>query len=291
MKRSLLLILSLLLFVTFISTASADAGYDSYGTATVISTTCSIRESPDTRSTRLYKAKNMDQLVVTGEYYDWYVVDCYQSGLSATYQTGYVLKSFVVLNGYYIQLTGQSLDVYSDPWSGKKNGQKAEAGEVLFVIYETDQWLVVQLKTQERTPGTGFIRKSDIGWYTQQYQDPSTSGYAYPYTQSPYNFSDPNYYPRGYKGTYSGNEYSYYIAEWKIPVNKGWSVGIREVPDKDTKSLIIIHSGDKDAWGYNLIKVNVIYNLGQYAYVRIDDPKRPGGFVEGYVQTKYFESY
>ena len=196
-----------------------------------------------------------------------------------------------MLDGYCIQLSGDSLDVYTDPWSGKCNGQKATAGEVLFVIYETDQWLVCQLKTQEKQPGSCFIKKSDINWnYYPQYPDPYSTGFG-PSTYCPYDFSNPNNYPRGYKGTYTGNEYTGYIAEWKIPVNRGWSVGIREVPNKDTRSLIIIHSGDKDAYGYNLIKVNVIYNLGQYAYVRIDDPNRPGGFVEGYVQTKYFEMY
>ena len=79
MKRCFLVVLCMLLvFSAFTVTASADTGAIHYGTATVISTTCSIRESPDTRSTRLFKAKNMDQLVITGEYYDWYEVDCYQ---------------------------------------------------------------------------------------------------------------------------------------------------------------------------------------------------------------------
>ena len=292
MKRWFLVILCAVL--TFSScamttTASADTMYANTWTATVISTNVSIRESADTRATRLYRAKNMDELVITGEYYDWYVVDCYRSGLSPVEQTGYVLKRFVVLNGYYIQLTGQSIDVYTDPWSGKCNGQKASAGETLFVIYETDQWLVCQLKTQEHTPGSCFVRKADVYGYTNYVEpQPSTSGQA---MNGYYDFSNPNNYPRGYKGTYSGSEYANYIATWKIPVNKGWSVGIREVPNKDTKSLIIIHSGDLDYYNYSYIKVNVIYNLGQYAYVRIDDPKRPGGFVEGYVQCKYFENY
>ncbi len=291
MKRWFLVILcAMLIFSTCaVTTASADTMYANTWTATVISTNVSIRESADTRSTRLYKAKNMDELAIIGEYYDWYVVDCYRSGLSPVEQTGYVLKRFVVLNGYYIQLTGQSIDVYSDPWSGKCNGQKATAGETLFVIYETDQWLVCQLKTQEHTPGSCFVRKSDVYGYTS-YEEPKspTSGQS---MNGYYDFSNPNNYPLGFKGTYTGNEYTNYIAEWKIRVDRDYKVGIRAVPDKDTKCLIIIRSRQMDYYNTGYIKVNVIYDLGQYDYVRIDDPGRPGGYIEGYVQEKYFESY
>ena len=293
MKRSFLVILCVLLtFSACFATAHADYCYP-YGWGTVIATSISIRESPDTRATRLYKANNMDQLYITGEYNGWYYVDCYQSGLSPVEQYGFVLKKYVKIDGYFITVN-DTVNLYTDPWgTDYSNGQKAKAGETLFVISETDEWLCCQLKTNEKQPGSCFIRKSEINWNNSQYQTPS-SGNVYPYVpaqQSPYDFSNPNNYPRGYKGTYTGSEYSYYIATWKIPVNKGWSVGIREVPDKDTKSLIIIHSGDLDYYNQSYIRVNVIYNLGQYAYVRIDDPKRPGGFVEGYVQTKYFESY
>ncbi len=285
MKRYVTLILCLILtFAACVSTtsASADTMYANSWIGNVISTTCSIRESPDTRATRLFQAKNLQELTIVGEYYDWFIVDCYQSGLSSVPQNGYVLKLYVKLGGYYITVNDQ-VKLYVDPWGTPlNNGQKAKSGETMFVISETSEWLCCQLKTEDRQPGSCFIRKSDIG-YVEVGQQQQTVGY--------YDFSNPSNYPRGYKGTYSGNEYTNYIATWKIPVSKGWSVGIREVPDKDTKCLIIIHSGDLDYYGYSYIKVNVIYNLGQYAYVRIDDPKRPGGFVEGYVQCKFFEAY
>ena len=257
MKRMVLSIFLVMLLVIVPFTSSvADAYTQWYGTATVISTTVSIRENPDTRSTRLYKAKNMDELYITGEYYDWYIVDLYQSGLSAEQMTGYVLKKFVVLNGYTIVLSGGSLDVYTDPWSGKCNGQKAQAGEKLFVIYETNEWLVCQLKTEEKTPGTCFVRKSDISMF----------GYHYRFE--------------------GGNDQTGYVTNpggygtrWMVMYDSdGVSVGIREQPDLNSKKLVIIHSGDI---------VTVIRNEGEFAYVMYEKPN--GQQVYGYVKTKYFE--
>ena len=294
MKRiiSILLVVMLISCIPFFNSV-ADAAW--YGKVTVVSTTVSIRDQPDTRATRLYSAKNMDELYVVGEYYDWYYVDCMKSGLSDSEQYGYVLKCYTVMNGYYVYVDS-SVKLYCDPWGTPyNNGQKGKNGEAMFVISETSDWLCCQLKTEDKQPGSCFIKKADIGWYSgmqyeNQYNNQSNNQYNNQYNGY-YNFSDPNNLPKGFKGTYSGYEYSNYIAVWKIPVNKGWSVGIREVPDKDTKSLIIIHSGDLNYDRTAYIRVNVIYNLGHYAYVRIDDPNRAGGFVEGYVQCKYFEQY
>jgi len=293
MKRCFLVILCLVLtlLTCAFTTASADTMYANSWAGTVISTTVSIRETPDTRATALYKAKNMDSLVIVGENYDWYVVDCYQSGISSVPQNGYALKKYIKMGGYYITVNDQ-VNLYVDPWGTPlNNGQKGKSGEIMLVLSETNDWFCCQLKTTDKQPGSCFIRKSDLGWtYVQQQTQYPSQSQVQTY-QSPYDFSDPAKYPVGFKGTYSGNEYTNYIATWKIPANRGWSVGIRKVPDKDTKSLIIIHSGDLDYYNSAYIKVNVIYNLGNYAYVRIDDPKRLGGFVEGYVQVKYFESY
>ena len=254
----LAMVLSFLLAPSVNPGANADTQY--YSTATVISTSVSVRESPDTRSTRLYKCNNMTELYVTGEYNDWYVVDCYMSGLSPVAQTGYVLKSFCVLNGYRIQIGSGTLNVYTDPWSGHTNGQKVTAGETLFVIYETNEWLVCQLRTDSAQPGSCFVKKSDLGIY-----DGSSLQFG-PY----YRFE------AGQSGyvTSPGS----YGTRWMVMYdNDGVSVGIREQPDLDTKKLAIIHSGDI---------VTVIQNNGEFAYVLYEKPN--GQQVYGWVRTKYF---
>ena len=260
MKRYLsgILVVMLLVFVPF-TCSVADAYTQWYGTATVVSTTVSVREQPDTRSTRLYKCSNMDELYITGEYYDWYVVDCYMSGLSPEAQTGYVLKKYCVLNGYRIQLNGGSLNVYTDPWSGICNGEKAQAGETLFVIYETSEWLVCQLKTDQKQPGTCFVRKADIGMY-------DGSGYT---------FGEQFRFEGGTGYVTAPGDYG---TRWMVMYDSdGVSVGIREQPDLDTKMLVIIHSGDI---------VTVIQNDGEFAYVMYE--KENGQQVYGWARTKYF---
>ncbi|MBR3280669.1 MAG: hypothetical protein IKI57_02310 [Clostridia bacterium] len=261
MKRYISYILLSMLLVLFpINSTLSDAYTQWYGTATVISTTVSVREQPDTRSTRLYKCNNMDELYITGEYYDWYVVDCYQSGLSAEPQTGYVLKSFCVLNGYRIQIASGSLNVYTDPWSGHTNGQKVSAGETLFVIYETNEWLVCQLNTEKRIPGTCFVKKVDVGMY--DYNGAVQFG-------ENFRFEGGNGYITS-PGTYG--------TRWMVMYDHdGVSVGIREQPDLETKKLAIIHSGDI---------VTVIQNDGEFAYVLY--VKENGQQVYGWVRTKYF---
>ena len=263
MKRVVCLVLAVLL-VAVSSLAMAEGYYDSSvsGTGTVISGSVSIRETPDTRANRLYKAKNMDDLVIIGQQGDWYVVDCYSSGLSAEPQIGYALKSFIVLNGYRIQISGGSLNVYSDPWSGQTNGQKAQAGETLFVIYETNEWLVCQLKTDDKVPGSCFVRKVDVGMY--DYSSSTQFGEQYRFEGG----------QQGYvtaPGTYG--------TRWMVMYDSdGVSVGIREQPDLDTKMLVIIHSGDI---------VTVIQNNGEFAYVMYE--KENGQQVYGWARTKYFE--
>ena len=257
-KRFLLVsLVFILLTIATISTCYADGYY--YGYGTVISTTVSVREAPDTRSTRLYKAKNMDQLVITGEQNGWYIVDLYASGLSTGPMTGYALSKYIVFDGYMIQMSSGSLDVYSDPWSGKCNAEKAQSGEQLFVIYETNEWVVIQLRTAEKTAGSGFIKKRDLGIY---------DGSSLQFGQK-YRFEGGNGYVTS-PGTYG--------TRWMVMYdNDGVSVGIREQPDLNTKKLAIIHSGDI---------VTVIQNNGEFAYVLYVKPN--GQQVYGWVKTKYF---
>ena len=253
MKRWFAGFLVVMMLVLSIPTAFASS-YDWYGTSIgrVLSTNVSIRESPDERSNRLFRGKNMDELCIVGDTGDWYIVDCYQSGLSSEEKYGYVLKRFVDVNGYEIVLSGESLDVYTDPWSGYCNGQKAKSGEVLYVIYETEQWLVCQLKSEEKTPGSCFIKKSDLGMGSSLYDDYTQSGYI----------------------TVGGQEGT----QWMVMYDHdGVSVGIRVEPDLDTKMLEIIHSGDI---------VTVIRNDGEFAYVSYI--RQNGQEVRGWVKTKYF---
>jgi len=253
-----------ILLVIFMLFAAVSAYADVYGF--VESKSLSVRVEPNEKSQKLYTVKNSAQLVITGQVGDWYVVDCYRSGLSGGEQTGYVQAGYVETSGYQIQVQGY-IKIYRDPWSGKLNGERTGT---FMVLYETNDWLVIQLN--ESTPGSGFIKKSDV-YITGQTGSQGTTG-----TQSYYDpFQDPSTYPKGYKGTYTAETNRNYIAEWYIP--NEWSVGIREYPDTDLKCLVILHQWDS---------VHVIKNLGEFAYVRYDDPNRLNGFVEGYVATKYW---
>ena len=259
MKRYLAGILVLMMIALAMPLATAETYYNwvEPTIGVVISTSVSIRELPKDTSTRLYSAKNMDELVIVDDWNEWYVVDCYKTGLSKVEKYGYVLKRFVNVNGYNICLSGAPIDVYTDPWSGMCNGQKAKAGETLYVIYETNQWLVCQLKTEERTPGSCFIKKSDLGMSSSSYYESHGD------------------YSTGYI-TAGGQSVS--GTRWMVIYDSdGVSVGIRVEPDLSTEMLEIIHSGDI---------VTVLRNNGEFAYVRY--VRQNGQEVYGWVRTMYF---
>ena len=135
-------------------------------------------------------------------------------------------------DGYKIQLSGGTVEFYTDPWSGKANGSRNSG--TYQVIYETGEWLVVQIN--ESTPGSSFIRKVDVGLYSQGsyvYQERWLGGEGY--VTAPGGQGD----------------------RWMVMFDSdGVSVGIRVQPDLDTEMLAIIHSGDVITVLNNMLEIS-----------------------------------
>jgi len=231
----------------------------------VIANQISVRVEPDARSQRIAYVKNSSELFVVGQDGKWYIIDLQRSGIDGgDYEYGYVQARYVVTDGYNIVVNG-SLQLYADPWSGMCNGERT-SGATLFVIYETENWLVVQ--TNDEKAGSSFVRKSDAGLYSweeptyydeltkvQVKVDPSTRGYVSP----TYDYPECNTY-------------------WSVMHDKdGVSVALREYPDLSTEKLVIIHSGDI---------VRLISDNGEFAFVTYQ--KTNGQYVYGWVKTRYF---
>lgn len=210
----------------------------------------SVRELPDESSKRLYKAYSSKELVIVGQVNEWYIVDLKSSGFTEEDGIGYVKSIYIVTTGYSLRLTGDSIYVYQDPWSGKANGERGN-GDTLFVTYETLEWLVV--KTNSDSSGSSFVRKSDVGLYNYvgdtTYVDSHTTGYI------------------GISDAISNR--------WMV--GDGYKVGIREQTNMQGEILEVIYSGDI---------VTVLQNEGEYAYVVYTNLK--GQSVYGWVRTKYF---
>ena len=265
MKRIIGILLALVMILSLASAMAENAFNLTGGLA--------IWAQPFTNSECLKVVNNATNLVVVGEYdADWYIVDLYQSGVGEEGQYGYILKKYVSTSTYILQLP-HDIDFYADTWSGKCNAQRY-AGEKYTVISENETWLCVQYN--KGAPGSAFINKNEL-WGGSRW---------YPSYDDGNNYMLPNDYwhygKKGNSGTYGPNTYVQYEADWYIP--QKWSVAIRvdplsEVPDEENTKLIILHQNDV---------VHVIVNLGADAYVRYDDPKRDGGFIEGYVATKYW---
>ena len=276
MKRIIGILMVLVLAIGMVSLAQADNAMN-------LTSGLAIWAEPN-QNNWLRVVDNAYNLVVVGIYDQyWYIVDMYQSGLGAEGEYGYILQKYVTTTPYSITLP-KDIDFYADTWSGKCNGYRYK-GETFTVISENEYWLCVQLNSN--APGSAFINKNQL--WSGGYYAGETATY-YPEipqeTVNPYSYIPANQYwyygKEGTVGTYGPNTDVYYEADWYIP--KQWSVAIRvqplsEVPDEQNKKLVILHQNDV---------VHVIVNLGVDAYVRYDDPSRPGGFIEGYVATKYW---
>ena len=216
----------------------------------VLANSISVRVSPDETSQKLFSAKNSRDLVITGQTGEWYIVDLRASGFDAD-GSGYVKSRYVVTNGYKIQLSGGTVEFYTDPWSGLCNGSRNSG--IYLVTYETSDWLVIQIN--ETVPGSAFIRKADVGLYNTEIPINTNTGWT------------------GYVTAPGGTNSKWYV----MYDSDGVSVGIRVEPDLDTEKLAIIHSGDI---------VTVLDNRGEFAYVVYEKPN--GQLVYGWVRTKYF---
>ena len=162
MKR----IFSLLMVVIILASAYAYAE-----NGKVLPNYITVRQGPGDSYNKICNAYNFNQLVVVGEVVGsnnetWLMLDVQNSNLNSDETIGYVKKVFVSTNGYWIQLNG-SVYLYSDPWSGKRNGYR-ETGEILYVIYEDENWYVVQ--TNDEESGSSFIKKNDVRLVTDYYQ-------------------------------------------------------------------------------------------------------------------------
>ncbi len=159
MKKVLAFVLMLVLALTTVVTATAD-GYAYSGV--VISTNLSVRTEPRTNAKRITRIHNGKVLSIVGDSGQWMTIDLNASGLGDGY--GYVLSDMVKESPCFIVLT-QLTNAYDDPWVSKKNGQFS-AGEPRLLKNTTETWYVVQ--TQPGQAGSSFIRRRDVGTYSQE---------------------------------------------------------------------------------------------------------------------------
>ncbi|MBO5143326.1 MAG: SH3 domain-containing protein [Clostridia bacterium] len=183
----------------------------------VICTSCSLREQPDTSSTRYASLKNSTVVSILGESGEWYAIDLAvieQEGI------GYIFKKYIRADPYYITLP-KTVILWADPFgSGKANGEKDKGNELL-VISETAEWYCVQ--TRESSAGSSFIRKSDLGIYSG-----SNQGYQ-----------DDYYCENDY---YDGNDYYYGAGTYMV---KCTTLGVYPEPNDDLKRIGFLHYQDK----------------------------------------------
>lgn len=205
-------------------------------TAVVISNSISIRVEPKTSATKLFTAKNGNELVIAYETGDWYCIDLKASGFNSDYEFGFVRKDYVVTGGYYIILN-KTAYLYDSPWSTKRNGERVK-GDRIFVKGEHGEWLIVQ--TTVGSAGTSFIRKSEVDFYYEQPQEPE--GYVVPETVT---------------------------GRWMVDTREKYTVGIRQYTNLMGEVYAYIHSGDEveviDVQG-NFAYVRYLNSSNQYIY-------------------------
>ncbi len=172
MKKVFALILVLVLALGMCSAfAEADGyNYSSFfnGNYTyrgmVICTRLTVRETPSRNARSLGQLRNGDVVHILAEQGEFYQIDLSGTRLNRT-GVGYILKDLVQNNPRWIVLTKYT-EVCSDPWYSSLTLEPAHlsSGTPVLVINENYEFYCVQLHSG--TAGVGFIRKSDVGQYT-----------------------------------------------------------------------------------------------------------------------------
>ena len=164
-----------MLWLTISDTASADGSdpyapyfYQYYRTGTVVCSQLTVRNSPSTNGKEYGKMKNGQTCVILGEYDEWFMIDLSSIGVSSG-GYGFAKSALIKEDPAWIVLTKYTY-MYTDPWNyygAKRNGE--QTGRVCLIISENQDFYCVQCK--ENSPGSSFIRKYDVGQYSQYGQN------------------------------------------------------------------------------------------------------------------------
>ena len=141
--------------------------YPYYRSGTVVCSQLTLRSTPSTSGKEYGKLKNGQTCVILGEYDEWFIIDLSSVGISGDY--GFAKSALIKEDPAWIVLT-QYTYMYTDPWEyddAKRNGE--QSGRVCLVISESRAFYCVQCK--ENSPGSSFIRKRDVGQYSQYGQN------------------------------------------------------------------------------------------------------------------------
>lgn len=166
-KMFVAMMMAVLLTVFVVSTAFAEPVVKM---GLITSTTASVRSEPNTRATKYTSLKNGELVPITGETGEWYMVDLASvESLKGQMQgVGYILKTYVVTDSYYVTIQ-KSTKIYSSPWGKGPAVAEKVKGNQLLVLAESEygDWLSVQLN--DGRAGVGFLKKSDLGYPTYNY--------------------------------------------------------------------------------------------------------------------------
>ncbi|MBQ9267168.1 MAG: SH3 domain-containing protein [Clostridia bacterium] len=165
MKRLLaFLVMLVVVCASTVSLANGDLGYYYSRSGIVICTNVSIRESPSTSAKAYGQLHNGDSCLIVGRQGNWLLIDLASCGFKNNPEgVGYAKASLISEEPYWIVLTKYTV-LYTDPWgTGDSNGEKS-AGTPLLVTSENGEFYCVQ--TKSGSAGASFIRKRDVGWYS-----------------------------------------------------------------------------------------------------------------------------
>ena len=142
--------------------------FDNAHYGVVICRQMTVREKPSTSGKEYAKIGNSQPMKVVGftQNEDWYVIDLGSIGIDNGIQYGYGKASLIKLDPQWIY-SDKTLPLYATPWSrDKRNGE--QGNRYFLVIDQYNGWYAVQ--TQESSPGTSFVRSSDVPQYSLYYQ-------------------------------------------------------------------------------------------------------------------------
>jgi len=157
-KFTILVLTALLLFTSLCASVNAASAQTVTGmNAVIVSTRASVRVEMDTNSKRIVSLTNGEQMFVTGEKNDWYIID--RASIGQGEGEAFILKRYVKLYPNYITLP-KEVTLWADPWrTGIANGSKSK-GTILLVLSESSEWLCVQ--TNDLQAGASFISKAEL---------------------------------------------------------------------------------------------------------------------------------
>ena len=155
------------------STTYYDANYNAYmysdpHIGIVICQRMNVRNRASTSGSTYCQIKNGQPVKVLGITSDnnFYVLDLDSCGATSNPGGfGYAKASLIKIDPEFFATTRMT-NLYATPWTTDiKNGE--QSGRFFLVLAQYSNWYAVQ--TMETSPGTSFVRMSDVGQYTQAY--------------------------------------------------------------------------------------------------------------------------